>query len=308
MSDLTATKDEITRDMLSLIDDGLPITMVDASASDNRVIVSLADRRDGDHEFLRERYGPAVVVELGAQGVPDACNGPSPYGRGNCRQMKGGLRIEPASGADCSSAFQATKANGDRVIITAGHCLQYHGGSGKPWYHNDDRFGISQGNSLSDPPSATHFTADIGWIKIDASEDISPANQWFANSSADIRSITGVRSNFGQVEGDPVCRSGEQSYFDCGVIKADDVSKPNGEGETIASVWTWDEDSAGGDSGGTMVYPIFVMPGVTAYYAAGLQVHSVEVACGDPGEPVCRSWYSTAQLSPNRASADAITS
>ena len=73
------------------------------------------------------------------------------------------------------------------------------------------------------------------------------------------------------------------------------MSKPNGAGETITSVWTWDKDSLGGDSGGTMIYPIFVMPGVTAYYAAGLHVHSVEVACGGSGQPVCRSWYSTAQ-------------
>ena len=116
MSDLTKIKNELTKDMLSLIEGGMPITMIDANARANRVIVYLADLEAGDQELLRERYGPAVVTELGAQGVPDACNGPSPYGRGNCRQMKGGLRIEPANGDDCSSAFQARKANGDRVI------------------------------------------------------------------------------------------------------------------------------------------------------------------------------------------------
>lgn len=179
------------------------------------------------------------------------------------------------------------------MIITAGHCLEHHGGSGESWDHNSNQFGISQGNSLSG--SGSSFNADIGWIKIDDSEDISPANEFFATSSSHIRSITGVRSNGSQVEGDTVCRSGEQSGFDCGVITDDDASKPNGEGEQITSVWVWSKDSDSGDSGGTMIYPIFIMPGVEVHYAAGLHVHSVEVACGGQNQPNCRSWYSTAQ-------------
>jgi hypothetical protein len=72
---------------------------------------------------------------------------------------------------------------------------------------------------------------------------------------------------------------------------------PNGEGQQIELVWVWDHDSEGGDSGGTMIYPIFVMPGVTAYYAAGLHVHSTPDDCPEEEGPpnTCRSWYSTAQ-------------
>ena len=103
-----------------------------------------------------------------------------------------------------------------------------------------------------------------------------------------------------------MCRSGEESGWDCGAITADDVSKPNGEREQITSVSVWSKDSLGGDSGGTMIYPIFVMPGVTAYYAAGLHVHSVEVSCGDQGEPACRSWYSTAAQVQNPDSVNGV--
>lgn len=94
MSELTETKEDITRDMLSLIDGGLPITMVDANARANRVIVYLAEPQEGAQQSLRERYGPEVITELGAEGVPD-CNGTGPFGRGNCRQMKAGCDSWP---------------------------------------------------------------------------------------------------------------------------------------------------------------------------------------------------------------------
>jgi len=118
MSELTGIKDEITKDMRSLIDGGMPITMVDANARANRVIVYLAEPQEGAQQSLRERYGAAVITALGAEGVPD-CDGTPTFGRGNCRQMKGGLRIEAQDTAQCTSAFQAKKANGDRVVITA---------------------------------------------------------------------------------------------------------------------------------------------------------------------------------------------
>ncbi len=296
MSELEAVKDEITRDMLKLINDGLPIAMVDANAEANRVIVYLTEPQEEAMTDLRARYGPTVITGRGAAGYPDCAN------RGDCRDpLRGGIRIFAADGGRCTAAFQAKKANGDRVMITAGHCLNEHGGSGVSWTHSNNQFGVSQGNSLS----GSSVVADIGWIKIDGNEDTDPADRFFRDSDHKNVAFGGLQPNSQQVEGDPVCRSGENSGWDCGVIKNTGVSKPNGEGQTITKVWTWSRDSKEGDSGGTMVTEV-VFPGQDYWFVAGLHVHSTPDDCPEEeGTPnTCRSWYSTAQQVENEVITD----
>jgi hypothetical protein len=280
MSDLTSVKERISREMPDLIKDGFPITMVDANARANRVIVYLERIEDGDEASLADRYGDDVIVERLAAGVEDACNG-----RGDCRNpIKGGLRINPTPNlTDCTSAFQAKRASGDRVIVTAGHCLKYFGGSGVSWKHNNNQFGVSQGNSLT----ATNVEKDVGWILIDdVNEDKDPADRFYrANDVVD--AFDGQQPDSQQAEGDMVCRSGEQSGWDCGVIVNDDIDKPNGAGHIITHVHVWDKDSLGGDSGGTMVMQEFI-GGQAAWLVAGLHIHSTN-PCSSGQD--CRSWY-----------------
>lgn len=288
MSDLENLKDEVTRDMWQLIDEGFSITMVDANARVNRVIVYLEEVKGDSEAALVRRYGGAVMVERGTRGVEDACNN-----RDDCANpIKGGLRITPSGGSGyCTSAFQAEKGNGDRVLITAGHCLEETGGSGVVWkYHLGSRFGVSQGNSI-DVEGDNTVLADLGWIKIDADEDKTPADQFY-QASNDVKSFDSKVSNGDQDEGDVVCRSGGASGWDCGEIINDGVSvpRPNGEGQTITNVWVWGQDSTGGDSGGTMVMS-YLFGGHLLWLAAGVHVHSSPDSCtGDS----CQSWYSTA--------------
>lgn len=287
MRELEAVKDEITGDMLKLVDHGLPIAMVDANAVADRVIVYLTEERDGAQAELRARYGPTVITSLGAAGHPDCAD------RDDCRDpLRGGIRVFAATGGRCTSAFQAKKANGDRVMITAGHCLNETGGSGVSWTHNNNQFGVSQGNTLS----GSSVAADIGWILIDGNENIGPADRFFRDSNHKNVPFGGLQPNSQQVEGDIVCRSGENSGWDCGIIKNAGASKPNGEGQTITNVWTWSKDSKGGDSGGTMVTEV-VFPGQDYWFVAGLHVHSTPDSCPEEEGPpdTCRSWYSTAQ-------------
>lgn len=296
MSELESVKDEISRDMQALIKAAMPIAMIDANAERNRVIVYLAEQTDGAAELLRDRYGPSVVVERGSRGFPDVCNS-----RGDCRNpLKGGLRIVSAPTAfQCTSAFQAKKANGDRVMITAGHCINEASAAGSTsWRHNGNQFGVANGDTLD----SSSVEADIGWIKIDGSEDVTPADQFLGEGASDIKSFGGQQPNSQQNEGDPICRSGEQSDWDCGVIKNDDVSKPNGEGQQINSVWTWSKDSTDGDSGGTMAMQVFI-GGQAFWFAAGVHVHSTPDSCPEAeGTPnTCRSWYSTADQVENQS-------
>lgn len=283
MADLEDLKAHITRDMWPLIDEGFPITMVDANARANRVIVYLEEvKGDAEAELVR-RYGNDVMVERGSRGVEDACNS-----RDDCANpIKGGLRIA-GSGETwyCTSAFQAEKANGDRVLVTAGHCLDDANGSGQVWkYNGGSRFGVAQGNTLT----GSTVSADIGWIKIDADEDKTPANQFYQAGNT-VKSFDSQASDDEQSEGDVVCRSGGYSGWDCDEIVNDNGSKPNGSGQTIDPISVWGQDSHGGDSGGTMVMS-YLFGGHLLWLVAGVHVHSSPDSCTGDG---CRSWFTTA--------------
>lgn len=108
---------------------------------------------------------------------------------------------------------------------------------------------------------------------------------------------------------DTVCRSGEETGWDCGLIKSDDAVKSNGSGQQINSVWVWDHDSEGGDRGGTMAI-LFFVGGSSFWYAAGLHVHSTRDDCLETEnvnhpDITCRSWYSTAEQVQTQADAGA---
>jgi len=294
MTELRSLQDGITADFGELVAAGIPVTQVVASARLNTVLVGLEEERPEAATELRSRYGPAVSTELIGPTEDDACNS-----RNNCRPLMGGLKIKPRDGGlyFCSSAFQAEK-NGERMLVTAGHCVQ-DWGSGHVGENGADRFGTGGNHTL--PPPGTianpvNADADLGWIEIDAFETITPANQFIAVNKDDIRSFDHIATNNMQQEGDPVCRSGAVTDWMCGVIINTAANKKNGEGHIITNVWVMNKDGRAGDSGGIVVERYEAPPhGVFAYRAAGVHVHSGDddSCLADPSK--CRAWYSTAQ-------------
>lgn len=297
LSDLEDVKDAITKGFRQLIDEGIPVTMIDANERANRVIVYLEAVDSATEDALRRRYGSTVVAERGARNFEDACNN-----RDDCANpIKGGLRITPDGYTGyCTSAFQAKKGNGDRVLITAGHCLANAEGAGKPWdFHLGSRFGLAQGNSLN----GSSVKADIGWIKIDAGIDKDPADRFYQASNTPAP-FDGQMPNGDQNEGDMVCRSGGTEGWDCDEIVNNgvSVSRSNGSGQTITDVWVWGKDSSEGDSGGTMVMS-FLIGGDVIYLVAGLHIHSTSDSCTSG----CASWYSTADQVETPSITDGVT-
>ena len=140
-------------------------------------------------------------------------------------------------------------------MLTAGHCLALNGGSGNcgpNWKHNGNVFGCARGEAL--PACCGNADADVGWIKTDTNEDNTPRNKVFASSKTDIRSITFAMSGSHFEVGDPMCRSGKASGWDCGEVKKKCVDKKTSGGWKIKCVATLDFDSTAGDSGAPIVY------------------------------------------------------
>lgn len=156
--------------------------------------------------------------------------------------MVGGLLIaDSASNSTNSLGYcsigTSAKKNGDRFIITAGHCLEswssniYQGGEkvGTEHYQYDGDY------------------ADVGVIQVTANKKIS--NYVYKYSWTDGK-VTSYQSNVSSLDiGDNVCLSGATTGFSCGEITA---LNANSSGN-IGFIQT-DIDSAGGDSGGTYWY------------------------------------------------------
>jgi hypothetical protein len=291
---LRSLQETITTDFAELVAAGIPVTQIVASARLNAVLVGLEEEQPEAETELRSRYGPAVSTELIGLTQDDACNR-----RDDCRPLMGGLKIRPqgSSAYFCSSAFQAEK-NGVRMLVTAGHCVQ-DWGSGHVWENGADRFGTAANHTLPPPGTVSNpvnADADLGWIKTDAFESITPANTFIRTDEEDIKSFDHIATNNMQQEGDPVCRSGATTKWMCGLIINTAANKPNGEGHMISNVWVMNKDAEGGDSGGIVVERYEAPPhGEFAYRAAGVHVHSGndQTCLSDPTK--CRAWYSTAQ-------------
>lgn len=166
MAELRSLQAGITADHAELVAAGIPVTQVVASARLNTVLVGLEEEQPEAEAALRSRYGPAVSTELIGLTQDDACNR-----RDDCRPLMGGLKIRPLDEGlyFCSSAFQAEK-NGERMLVTAGHCVQ-DWGSGYIWENGADRFGTGANHTLPPPGTVSNpvnADADLGWIKTDA--------------------------------------------------------------------------------------------------------------------------------------------
>jgi hypothetical protein len=223
----------------------------------------------------------------------DACNS-----RRACRDpLKGGLWIHAAEipDGDCSSAFLAEKPNGDKVLVTAGHCITGEGGIGHAWKHGDpwNRFGEALNHSL--PPGGGNALADVGWILIDSDEDVTPDIWFFESGPTDIEQLGGIAGDAQQQEEAAICRSAKTTGFRCGLIKNTQADKwvcdSDGTCWDLIDVHTMNKDAQGGDSGGLYRMSLYGPPWY--YGAAGVHSHSSEPGTCDDSAGECRAWYTT---------------
>ena len=257
---------------------GIQIVQIAIATSMNTLHVGVRNLTSGAAGVLKELYGSDLSVVDADVAVSDACNDTN-----NCRPMKGGISINHTGGVpgECTAGYVVKRTdNGNPMILTAGHCIQVHGGFDQAWQHNSQGFGRAQYETWIPGGSGD---ADVGVISIQSPEWpsmtsknlIRRKNGTGSLSDQSVAQVTGLAS---VVQGGQACRVGRASGHDCGIIKFADE-----DNWSIVPGWQWMNvlhtarvsfDSTGGDSGG----PVFYYPGggtcCNPVTALGTHVHS----------------------------------
>lgn len=264
----------------------------------NKVVVGVMDLTQPRREVLRERYGPGIKVEDDVPAVADACTDDH-----NCWPPMGGIEIMPSFNINrwCTSAFVARiQSTGQKVLITAGHCIWANKGSDEQLEHDNHNIGKAKDWVFED--EATADVGIIGMYNTVQDQFLHPAFNRFMRgpSVPTIGTLVGTVAGEQQAEGFLVCRMGRTSHKDCGMI-VKELSKNESCAKNVNNVEKcWDIrktielnfDSTGGDSGGSVYSNSEV--GQESGIGYGLHVHS------DPDPPAAipdgqltrRSWYS----------------
>ena len=297
LAELQELKALVEAERLEWGDAGIDVVRVSYRPSLNAV-------RIGIHEWSREaearlqgRYGASTIVYEAPPAHADSC-GPT-----SCWPMKGGIGIyatgnNPAA-PDCTSGFVVKRTDtGVLGMLTAGHCLDYHGPEGHGWRHDGTAFGPALKDTWV---NGGQSNADVGliWIQSGPASQMTQKNQMRRTAS----SIANVNAyQIGVVEGTQACRMGWKSLHDCGVVQDPDVghsSPVQGWGAMwVVHTAEINIDSQGGDSGGS----VFKYPGggtcCSPVTALGTHIHSQD----PPDEDL--SWFSPYWI--GRAAYDAI--
>lgn len=162
--------------------------------------------------------------------------------------IKGGLAIIDYYGDSlCTSGFvfRDIPYAGAWYASTAGHCIN-NNGNGVSWLHNGTTFGTSSSYVF-------YYGANVdnGFIVLPAVAN--PGNKVFASSTSDVRSMTSWYLNYEQIVGLTACRAGRTSDYTCGSIDGTNFDVYAG-GILIHHMWRTDYRSAGGDSGGSVIF------------------------------------------------------
>lgn len=268
---LQATIDDATPDLLA---HGIDVLLTGIDERANKVVVGLASDVSSGEATLRERFGDAISVRHQEQGQADACTGSA-----DCPPLKGGIGIIAPDGGACTSAYIGKRTGtGQFVIVTAGHCLAVHGGSGQEWHHASGadltRIGQAQQNTW-----VSGANADVGLIGIFTFSLPATKNQFLA-APGDIRQLTSRISLGNQHPGDVACRTGLTSGRTCGSIFITNVDRQSCVGTTCKTIHHMvevDFDSTSGDSGAPYYF---------GSSGLGIHIHS------DPDGPGAHGWYS----------------
>jgi len=166
------------------------------------------------------------------------------HSRNDCgTPLKAGLLID-FTGWECTTGFFAhSPTDGQRYLITAGHCIKASGLYAE-WSHHGHRVGRAALDAFEQGT-----TADAGAIELDG---IATANVVLGVTIADLRPITGTRPEADQTVGTEVCRSGGVSGWTCGHVVTVDVDTVIA-GTPIRHTWWTDFPSQSGDSGSPLI-------------------------------------------------------
>jgi streptogrisin C len=283
--DLTGLKDRIGVDLPELAASGIRVVRVAYSPHLNTLRIGVEGLTASAENVLRDRYGDGLVIFEDAVAHSDACDNPN-----NCRPMKGGIAISSSSASNawnqCTSGWVVKRNdNNAKVIVTAGHCIQVHGGFDHAWYHNFNGFGRALRETFE---AGSSGDADVGLISLFSDELAAmPTKNLMRRNNGSVTTVTALGS---PMDGGQACRVGNTSGHDCGVITDPDTIRiseaPGVSDMTVLHTATWDKDSLGGDSGG----PVFFCPGggtcCGPVTALGTHVHS------ETGANANESWFS----------------
>jgi hypothetical protein len=180
--------------------------------------------------------------------------------RSNCANpLKGGITVysntNPIQGVTCTSGFMGRPVSGTPTasyVITAGHCIynaSSHNTETSLWLHNSNSIGIGAVDNYFNGSNADFGIISVySWTVLGTS----PANQLFATSGSDIRSITGIVIDSVQAAGVTMYVAGQSTGSHYWPIAATDVSHTPESGITLHHQWLLAGHVAGGDSGGAV--------------------------------------------------------
>ncbi len=286
-SELLGVKERIDASVDSLWAEGIEIVRVAVKTSENRLRLGVLNPGERVAQRLTELFGPAVTVFGDLPKALDVCDATN-----NCRPIKGGISMNPVGKAagQCTTGFSVKSTAGNRYILTAGHCIQYHGGFDVVWQHNANRFGNARHETWI---PGGNGPSDVGLIIIDSDEQAAMANQMnrMRRTNGSVVQVVGTAMLGSWLEGGQACRVGHTSGHDCGTISEWRVSSPRpskagSQTMMVTQVATVDFDSLGGDSGGPVFFYVNHPSESGNVYALGTHVHSEEGAGADEG------WFS----------------
>ena len=120
LAELTAVKDDITRDWFDLRKQGIYLVYSQVDVVNNRVEVGVLERTDKAVSVLEAYAGFVRVVQQDGLQL-DACAG----GITNCRPIKGGIKVNNPTWY-CTAGYMVRltdDGHNDVGLVTAGHCI-----------------------------------------------------------------------------------------------------------------------------------------------------------------------------------------
>ncbi|WP_430334153.1 S1 family peptidase [Rhodococcus sp. ACT016] len=221
----------------------------------NNNLILRADDTAGDlldllPPFLRGAarivLGPALApLQPVAQGpesahyAADAFLGGDPYAA-----VGGGI------GLRCSLGFNATDGNGAPVNISAGHCDPNRTFAGTA----DASKAYTMVGEVSGPMIGTFEQTSLDGADYSIIRPTAQSAQRFANNGVRVPGAAplGITGTANPVVGAPVCKAGNTSGFNCGVVTATNQTVPVGQ-RVLADGFATNLCALQGDSGGTIV-------------------------------------------------------
>lgn len=200
--------DEITNEVVVEFEDD---QILNKAKNERRNARSEMERSGGKGQSTWKEAKP-VRLERGEQIEDAACSSRTNCGSGTS-DFRGGIVIDGPEG-DCTAGFAAEKPNGNKYLITAGHCDINPNDrdvtiGGQPHVSGIHQF--IQGSNVH----ANNSNADAVLVGIEASK----AGPWvFQSTSKPVHRITSVKPGLNYVARARICSAALKTYYRCGKI------------------------------------------------------------------------------------------